>query len=164
MHFVLVLSQRLSEKTLAQKFFFHRCNKNKTFAFVYITLKEYMKDIWMIWILIDILRGEIHDNFYFLRYILAIFLLMTVFFNNYFWRYFMSIFKAVLTEQALDQSFYLKLSHTWDHLITTWTWFCPFLTTFLPTSTCSFFILNVDNNWHFMTNWQLPPSSCPRRF
>ena len=48
------------------------------------------------------------------------------------------------------------------HSITTWTWFCPFLITYLPTSTWTFYTLNVDNKLVFFDH--LPPSSCPHSF
>ena len=43
------------------------------------------------------------------------------------------------------------------HSITTWTWFCPFLTTDLPTSTWT-----IDNKLILFD--QLPPSDCPHSF
>ena len=42
----------------------------------------------------------------------------------------------------------------WGHSITTLTWFCLFLTTYLPPRG-HFFIVNVDQNWQFLTTY--PP-------
>ena len=71
--------------------------------------------------------------------------------------------------QASYKLFYAKRKVGRGHSKTTWTRFWQFLTTYLPTSTCTFFTLNVDKKKHFLTTY--PPhlvhvvfEGPPRRF